>query len=292
MSDTTTVVSAPPTGSSVSLPPTTTLALDCSDTTVSGYDFVGSMHTVVPNDQPIAATITPDGDSWCTGGPGEADVTLTNTGPGVEHVQSAQLVLHGGAAKWPLQDWPSFDLASGESRTLHASFKVPGVNPGTYGLIVYGYDGYANVTIAGPTLCATTDLTAVGITGGSAMGNIRTDLTITNNGKNPCLLSDPNVIEGLSADGSATQLTFTKGTYFGDPPPLASHVLAVGGQAVLFLNTGWPCLDDTHPPVRWTGLRFINTSSPSFDTTSIDVTVDIDTACGLGVSSYGRPGLG
>ncbi|MGZ7006591.1 MAG: DUF4232 domain-containing protein [Ilumatobacteraceae bacterium] len=166
------------------------------------------------------------------------------------------------------------------------------MNPGTYGLIVYGYDGDSNVTIAGPTPCATTDLTAVGVTGGSAMGNVRTEITITNNGESPCLLSDTNVIEGLGADGSAAQLTFTRGTYFGDPPPLPSHVLPVGGQAVLYLNTGWPCLDDTHPPERWSGLRFIFTSNPSFDTTSVDVAVDIDTACGLGVSSYGRPGPG
>jgi hypothetical protein len=286
------VTQATPTASSSAPVTTVIVALDCSDTTAAEYDPVGSMHTVVPSGQPITATITTNRDAWCTGGEGEADVTMTNTGPGIEHLQNAQLVLSGGAAKWPLQSWEPFDLAAGESRALQASFQLPDVNPGRYGLLMYGYDGYTTVELEGPTVCATSDLMATGTTGDSAMGNIRTDIAITNVGTNPCLLSDPIAVAGLDPDGSATPLTVTKGTYFGDPPPLASHVLPISGRAVLNLNTGWPCLDDAHPSVMWSGLRLTFLPGPSFETSSVDVTVDIDTACGLGISALGGPEAG
>ncbi len=254
-----------------------------------GYDFMGTMHTVVPSGQPITATITPHGDAWCTGGQGEADVTLTNNAPGTEHVQDPRLVLHGGAAKWTLQEWPPLDLAAGESHTFAASFTVPGVNPGNYGLIVYGYDGFTNVTVEGPTVCATTDLSAIGTIGGQAMSNLRTDITVTNVGDHPCLLPEPNIIQGLNPPDAPTQLAFSKGTYFGEPPPLASHVLPVGGRVVLYLGTTPGCPNDTSS-VPWSGLRLSFVSSPSFELTVLDVAVDVDTACGLSVSAYGRPG--
>ena len=278
---------APPTGSSTA-PAATTIPLDCSDASLAGYDFIGSMHTVVPSGQPINATVTLHGDALCTGGHGEADVTLTNNGPVIEHVQNPQLVLSGGAAKWTLQEWPPLNLAAGESRTLAASFPVPGVNPGSYGLFLYGYDGYTNVTVEGPTVCATSDLTAVGVIGGEAMSNLRTDITITNVGNHPCLLPDPNIIQGLNPPEEPTQLAFSKGTYFGDPPPLASHVLPVGGQAVLWVGTITGCVE-TQPPKPWSGLRLSFTSTPSFELTVLDVAVVSDPPCGnLSISSYGR----
>jgi hypothetical protein len=256
---------------------------------VAGYDFIGTMHTVVPSGQPIIATITLHGDALCTGGHGEADVTLTNNGPGTEHVQNPQLVLSGGAAKWTLQDWPPLDLAAGESHTLAASFPVPGVNPDGYDLFVYGYDGFAKVAVEGPTVCSTSDLSAVGAIGGEAMSNLRTDITITNIGSHPCLLPDPNIIQGLNPPEEPTQLAFSKGMYFGDPPPLASHVLPVGGQAALWVGTITGCLDDPSR-VPWSGLRLSFTSTPSFELTMLDVAVIIDPPCSnnLSISSYGR----
>ena len=59
-----TTFDAPPTGSSTSVEATTTIELDCSDTTATRQDFSESMHTAVPFTKPVTA-ITPDSTSRC-----------------------------------------------------------------------------------------------------------------------------------------------------------------------------------------------------------------------------------
>ncbi len=251
------------------------------------YDQIGSMHTVVPSAQPITATITAIGDTWCTGGHGEADVTLTNTGVGVEHVQSPTLVLHGGAAKWTLETGASVDIPPGANSTFHASFMVPAVNPGEYGLIVYGFDGSSTITIDGPTLCTGADLSGTGVAAANdgAMSNDLTEVTFTNIGDHRCLLAQPEWIEGIGSDGTAVPLTTSRGTYFGDPSPRRDHALAPGASALLYLGTGTGCLDDAHPASPWPSIR-IHLAWPSIE--FIDVAVPLEATCGVGISALGQ----
>lgn len=265
-----------------------TVPLDCSGTTAARYDVIGSMHTVLPYNQPVTAIITPVGDAWCTGGHGAATVTLTNTGQATEHVHDPRLVLNGGASKWTLQEWPPFDLAPGGTQRFDASFTVPDVNPRTYELIVYGYDGLVEVNVEGPPACTTADLAATASpSGGAAMGHYETYLTITNVGDHPCLLPGVDDISVLDAAGAESHVAFTRGAFFGDPAPLASHVLPVGGQAVMNLETMTACLEGTEVPVPWSGLR-LRSSGATFGDILLDVAVDIFTTCGLKISSYGR----
>jgi hypothetical protein len=268
---------------------TTAAPANCEDTAATSYDEIGSMHTVVPSGQPISVIIVPTGSAWCTAGHGEADVTLTNHGAGVEHVQDAKLVLHGGSAKWALEDWPPFDLGPGGSRVLHASFTVPGVSPGQYGLIVYGYDGFAEITVDGPVLCAGNDLSVVASSGDRVMGNVRTDVVVTNHGAVPCLIPDPLIVFGLRPDGTMAQVNFSHGTYFGEPMPLSSHVVPAGGRAALIVGTGAPdvCAASVHSPQPWIGLRF---DLSIVGNSSVDAIVALDSACGIGISAWGQPG--
>ncbi len=254
------------------------------------YDQIGSMHTVVPNAQPITATITPIGDSWCTGGHGEADVTLTNTGVGMEHVQSPMLVLHGGAAKWTLETAASVDIQPGATATFHASFTVPAVNPGDYGLIVYGFDSSSTVVIDGPTLCTGADIEGTGVAASDgAMSNYLTEVTFTNVGDRRCLLAQPEWIEGVGSDGAAVPLSSSRGTYFGDPPLRRDHVLAPGDSELLYLGTGTGCLDDAHPASPLPSIR-IHLAWPSIE--FVDVAVPLETTCGVGISELGQPSSG
>jgi hypothetical protein len=290
-------VAAPTTSAlpSTSAPSTSVApAEDCDANAPDQYDGLGSIHTIVPNAQPIDVAVTFSPLTWCSGGQADVTVSFTNHGVGIEHLQSPQLIVDGGPAKWPIATLAPLDLAPGEERKVTTHVQVPNAPPGSYTLHIYGFDGGASVELDGPVACDGSNLTATATAQDGALGNVRTDLVVTNTSAAPCLLLSPVRISGSEKknNGAVEPVEFHTGTYFGDPPPLPSRVLQPGASALMILGTSNGC-DDPAQSHLWSDL-FISVADGFFGYggSAVSLYVPLTLAqptCGLSISAWGSP---
>lgn len=115
---------------------------------------------------------------------------------------------------------------------------------------------------------------------GSLRGNTKTQVLLTNNGRNACVLTGHPRLAGV-AGSKVVPLQASHGTYFGDPQPL--DVVPPGATAAFYLTEGGTCAD-APGPTRWPELRITLPND-----TSLRLATGFDTRCGIAVSAFGRP---
>jgi hypothetical protein len=282
------------TPSQSSTDPSTTVAdeRNCSAPAVDSYDTVGSMHTIVPSAQALDIAIVALDGPWCPGGSGFVRVTATNVGTSQERLIPLQLILNGGMNKYPLSlanltgEYGGMSVAPGSSITIEVHVSLPAVPPGAYLLQVYGFDSSADVNVAGPTACASTDLSAAVGPSDNGPHHQTTPLTVTNVGAAPCFLGKPLIVMGVGSDGiPATQIPLREGfDSVEDPRP--SRVLQPSEATSIVVRTVDGCLDSTHPAVYWSGLQLVMDRVGS---SAIQVTGRFQTACGVSLTGWARP---
>jgi hypothetical protein len=266
---------------------------DCAAVAPPNYDAIGTIHTIVPNTDPVDVTIVPDTDRWCAGGKGSVVVFFQNRGQDSVTLDRPTLILNGGIAKWEIGELrASLTLAPDEQVSIRAAVVAPPAPPGSYTLAIYGFlNSHVPITIDGAVECTGSTLRVATSSVGSINSNLKTTVTVTNNTSSPCLLSTPLNASGEAA-GVQSPIQFTKSTYFGDPPALPSRVLQPGSSAMLWIDTGVTGVCGTPSP-RWTSLFLTIAFDYGGAAQPIEVTASgapFDTGCGLGVSAWGTPG--
>ncbi len=86
------------------------------------------------------------------------------------------------------------------------------------------------------------------------------------------------VIDGIAADSSTIDVAEVDGSYFGNPPALAT--VNPGAMLGFFLDSGTGC--GNAPQAPYSGLRVHMAES-----TTVDVFADVDPTCGFSVSAWG-----
>jgi len=257
----------------------------CTLPDVTEYDEIGTMHTVVPNTQPLdASVIVESSGPYCSGDSIVVAITVQNVGVGFESV-TPRLILGGGANKYPIADLPAFDLKPNETRTQSYELTLPAAPPGDYWVGLYGFGDPAHITLANPPLCDETMLLTTAA-GDGAMGTHYAFITGTNVGQGNCFISRVLWVENI-VDGVPTQVPVSGVLEQPGLPPLLSHVLRPGDSVGIVVATSSGCLDGTvvEQPIGVLALYMSGTVIPP-------VTVDlrdmgVQAACGLSISDWG-----
>lgn len=256
----------------------------CTLPEIDEYDELGTMHTVVPNTQPLDASVTVDSKGpYCSGDSMIVTISVYNRGAGVENV-TPRLILAGGANKYPVAELPAFDLQPEETLTQSLEVTLPAAPPGDYWLGLYGFGDIANITLANPPLCDETRIEPR-FTSDGAAGTEYLFIALPNVSAGPCLLG-PERWAGAIVDGVEQALP---SPYALDPellPPLRSPLLQPGESAGLVVATTNGCLDGTvmPQPIGVLALHLSMGGTP--------LTVDLrqsgaQTACSFAMSSWG-----
>lgn len=257
----------------------------CTLPDVTEYDEIGTMHTVVPNTQPLdASVIVESGGPYCSGDSIVVAITVHNLGVGFESV-TPRLILGGGANKYPIADLPAFDLKPNETRTQSYELTLPAAPPGDYWVGLYGFGDIAPITLANPPLCDETTLETTAAKE-SALGADYTFITGTNVGQGNCFVSRvlwvENIVDGVPAQVPASGVLEDLRL-----PPLLSHVLRPGDSVGIVVGTNRWCLDDpvVEQPIGVLALYMSGTVIPPVTVDLRDVAVQA--ACGVAISDWG-----
>ncbi len=140
--------------STTAVAPSSTPPLDdgCDLPTPSTWEVLGTIHTIVPGDQPVDATVQIDPQTVCPGGEVHVTLTIRNTGGRDAIIDSPRVVLSGGGvAKWELTDFgDTIEIDDGESVTVEETARIPLLHPGEYTFGLYGYSLGGTLTVADP----------------------------------------------------------------------------------------------------------------------------------------------
>ena len=266
----------------------TTLPPDerCQLSGITEYDEMGSMHTVMPNAQPIDATVTIGTQGpYCSGDQLQVTITLHNRGAGVETI-APFLILGGGANKYPVAQLPEVELQPNATWSDSPTVTLPAAPPGQYWLGLYGLGDSSIITLENPPLC---DETRIEPRFTSEAFRDRTKylfITLPNVSDGPCLLG-PLRWAGAIVDGVEQALPTP---YALDPvllPPLRSPLLQPGESAGLVVATTNGCLDGTVVP-QPIGMLTLHLSTRNPSSLTVDLRQSfVQTACWFALSGWG-----
>ena len=128
--------------------PAVFLSDGCEAATPSTWVQTGTMHTIVMSLDPITAKISVDPSSICSGGSANLTVTFANNGPTSIVIPSPFFILSGGMDKWDLGTLDEVEV--GPSQSVSVTATLPQVQPGDYGVFVYGYSPGGDITLVDP----------------------------------------------------------------------------------------------------------------------------------------------
>ena len=133
----------------------TRLPTGCDQPLPDQLDDVGASHTIVPAANSDAFTVTFETlpTQVCPTGSFATMLTVTNITSAAATFDSFGLMITAGsAAKWTVAPIPAIDVPAGAAITIGVTATIPdALQPGTYRLFAYGYDGDTTITIATPT---------------------------------------------------------------------------------------------------------------------------------------------
>lgn len=256
----------------------------CTLPNVTEYDEIGTMHTVVPNQQPLDASVKVESDGpYCSGDSIVVTVTVHNSGVGVETV-TPRLIL-GGGPNIAVAELPAFDLQPNETLSRSHELSLPAAPPGDYVLGLYGFGLGANITLANPPLCDETRLETTAISDG-AMGTHYAFITGTNVSDGNCFIGPVRRVDNI-VDGVPRPLATSGMLDQPRLPPLQSHVLRPGDSVGIVAATTSGCLDGTVlvDPIEVLALHM---SSRGMTPVTVDLrAVGLQSACGFRLSDWG-----
>ena len=257
----------------------------CTVPNITEYDEIGTMHTVMPNEQPLDAYVTVDSTgSFCSGDTIVVSVTVHNRGVATESVPT-RLILNGGPNKYPVIEYPPYPLQPGNSRTETFEVTLPAAPPGNYVLGLYGLGEGAPITLANPPLCDETTLETTA-TADAAMGTHYAFITGTNVGTRDCFIGAVRRVENY-VDGIPNLLSNVGGLDQPSLPPLQSHVLRPGDRVGIVVSTTSSCLDGTvvEQPIEVLALHM---SMRGVTPVTVDLRgVGVQSACDFSLSDWG-----
>ena len=257
----------------------------CTLPNVTEYDEIGTMHTVVPNLQPLDASVKVESDGpYCSGDSIVVTVTVHNGGVGLETV-TPRLILGGGPNKYAVAELPAFDLQPNETLSQSHELSLPAAPPGDYVLGLYGFGLGANITLANPPLCDETRLETTAISDG-AMGTHYAFITGTNVSDGTCFIGPVRRVDNL-VDGVPRPLATSGMPEHPGLPALQSHVLQPGDSVGIVAATTSGCLDGTvlEEPIEVLALHM---SSRGMTPVTVDLrAVGLQSACGFMLSDWG-----
>lgn len=263
----------------------------CTLPGVVEYDDLGSMHTVVPNTQPLEASVTVHSDGpYCSGDTITVNYTVRNRGVGVETFEP-YIILSGGANKYSLATPVPLRLEPGQQITTSEEVTLPGVPPGQYWIGLYGLGAIANITLANPPMCDATHLTTSVATDVAGGGMRFAFVTATNVAEDACFLGPVrrigNVGKDLAGQTVEQQLVVTAPVVLPSLPRLESHVLQPNASAGIVVATSNGCLDGAVVE-RPIGLLALHLSYILDNAVTVDlVDKGFQTACSFGISDWG-----
>ena len=277
----------PGTSTATSTSASTTLPPDerCQLSGITEYDEVGSMHTVMPNAQPIDATVTIGTQGpYCSGDQLQVTITLHNRGAGVETI-APFLILGGGANKYPVAQLPEVELQPNAAWSDSRSVTIPAAPPGQYWLGLYGLGDSSTITLENPPLCDAT-FVETRYTSDGAGGTQYTFVTLTNVSDGRCLLG-PVLWAGSVNEGQERSLGTPGQLAPAMLPPLPSRLLKPGESAGLVLATTNGCLDGTVVP-QPIGMLTLHLSTWNPSALNVDLHQSfVQTACSFSMSGWG-----
>lgn len=257
----------------------------CQLSGITEYDEVGSMHTVMPNAQPIDATVTIGTQGpYCSGDQLQVTITLHNRGAGVETI-APFLILGGGANKYPVAQLPEVELQPNAAWSDSRSVTIPAAPPGQYWLGLYGLGDSSTITLENPPLCDAT-FVETRYTSDGAGGTQYTFVTLTNVSDGRCLLG-PVLWAGSVNEGQERSLGTPGQLAPAMLPPLPSRLLKPGESAGLVLATTNGCLDGTVVP-QPIGMLTLHLSTWNPSALNVDLHQSfVQTACSFSMSGWG-----
>lgn len=256
----------------------------CLLSKVAEYDELGTMHTVVPNQQPLTASVTVDSSGpYCSGDMVLVTVTVRNQGAGVERV-SPRLILAGGANKYLIEELPSFELQPNEVSVRQHAVTLPPAPPGDYWIGLYGLGDIATIALSNPPLCDGTTVRST-FTADGAMGTEYAFITVTNTSSAPCLLG--RVLWVGDVSGGTEHVVPSDGAPApGVTQPLGSRLLPPGGTAGIVAATSNGCLDGTIVEIPM-GILTLHLGVGADAPITVDVNGMLQRGCGFLLSDWG-----
>lgn len=130
--------------------PTEPLDDACGHPAPTTWEMTGTIHTVVPGDQPVETDVELDPDTVCPGGQVRLRLTIRNTGGGDAVVDSPRVILSGGIDKWVIAERDALRIEADATETIDEVVTIPLVPPGDYTVGLYGYELGGRLTVADP----------------------------------------------------------------------------------------------------------------------------------------------
>jgi hypothetical protein len=128
--------------------PTTVAVSRCGQHPSGTWTQAGTIHTVVPGDAPLDITVTADPHDVCPGGTVELTIDVTNRGGAPVDVAAPQILLGRSVDKWSIGSVPDrIVLDAHGTTTFVVTVTLPPVQPGAYGVYVYGYAPGGTLTV-------------------------------------------------------------------------------------------------------------------------------------------------
>jgi hypothetical protein len=128
--------------------PTTVVTSQCGQHPSGTWTQVGTIHTVVPGDAPLDITVNADPHDVCPGGTVQLTIDVTNRDDAPVDVAAPQIILGRSVDKWSIGSVPErIVLDAHGSTSFVVTVTLPPVQPGTYGVSVYGYEPGGTLTV-------------------------------------------------------------------------------------------------------------------------------------------------